>query len=113
LIFQLAILASYSGNEVVAVYRYFRSLAADTPFATARDNLIILFEKVLLYSLACIGTAVSSCFLIVVRFFFLSTLELSEYFILYMFTWLGIFRRDATFPFSVFHISIFCNTSLS
>ncbi|RCV10921.1 hypothetical protein SETIT_2G146700v2 [Setaria italica] len=42
---QLAILASYSGNEVVAVYRYFRSLAADTPFSTARDNLIILFEK--------------------------------------------------------------------
>ncbi|KAL6600508.1 hypothetical protein ACP70R_045308 [Stipagrostis hirtigluma subsp. patula] len=42
---QLAILASYSGNEVGAVYRYFRSLAADTPFATARDNLIILFEK--------------------------------------------------------------------
>jgi hypothetical protein len=55
---------------VVAVYRYFRSLAADTPFATARDNLIILFEKVLLYSLARIGTAVSSCFLIMVRFFF-------------------------------------------
>ncbi|XP_062199976.1 nonsense-mediated mRNA decay factor SMG7-like [Phragmites australis] len=42
---QLAILASYSGNEVVSVYRYFRSLAAETPFATARDNLIILFEK--------------------------------------------------------------------
>ncbi|RLM84416.1 protein SMG7 [Panicum miliaceum] len=42
---QLAILASYSGNEMVAVYRYFRSLAADTPFTTARDNLIILFEK--------------------------------------------------------------------
>jgi len=42
---QLAILASYSGNEVVSVYRYFRSLAADTPFTTARDNLIILFEK--------------------------------------------------------------------
>jgi hypothetical protein len=35
---------------VVAVYRYFRSLAADTPFTTARDNLIILFEKVLLLS---------------------------------------------------------------
>ena len=49
--FQLAILASYSGNEVVAVYRYFRSLAADTPFTTARDNLIILFEKVLVLSL--------------------------------------------------------------
>ncbi|CAN6210201.1 unnamed protein product [Urochloa humidicola] len=42
---QLAILASYSGNEVIAVYRYFRSLAADNPFTTARDNLIILFEK--------------------------------------------------------------------
>ncbi|CAN6217013.1 unnamed protein product [Urochloa humidicola] len=42
---QLAILASYSGNEVVAVYRYFRSLAADNAFTTARDNLIILFEK--------------------------------------------------------------------
>jgi len=35
---------------VVAVYRYFRSLAADAPFTTARDNLIILFEKVLLLS---------------------------------------------------------------
>ena len=35
---------------MVAVYRYFRSLAADTPFTTARDNLIILFEKVLLLS---------------------------------------------------------------
>ncbi|VAI30791.1 unnamed protein product [Triticum turgidum subsp. durum] len=30
---------------VVAVYRYFRSLAADTPFSTARDNLILAFEK--------------------------------------------------------------------
>ncbi|KAG2634019.1 hypothetical protein PVAP13_2NG166600 [Panicum virgatum] len=27
------------------IIRYFRSLAADTPFTTARDNLIILFEK--------------------------------------------------------------------
>jgi hypothetical protein len=51
LFFQLAILASYSGNEVEAVYRYFRSLAADTPFSTARDNLIILFEKVFVLSL--------------------------------------------------------------
>ncbi|CAM0950680.1 unnamed protein product [Alopecurus aequalis] len=42
---QLAILASYSSNEVVAVYRYFRSLAVDTPFSTARDNLILAFEK--------------------------------------------------------------------
>lgn len=43
---QLAILASYSGDELLAVYRYFRSLAVDTPFTTARDNLIIAFEKV-------------------------------------------------------------------
>lgn len=42
---QLAILASYSGDELVAVYRYFRSLAVDNPFATARDNLIVAFEK--------------------------------------------------------------------
>ncbi|CAN0905460.1 Nonsense-mediated mRNA decay factor SMG7 [Linum grandiflorum] len=42
---QLAILASYSGDELVAVYRYFRSLAVDNPFMTARDNLIVAFEK--------------------------------------------------------------------
>ncbi|XP_068665615.1 nonsense-mediated mRNA decay factor SMG7-like [Aristolochia californica] len=42
---QLAILASYVGDDLVAVYRYFRSLAVDTPFSTARDNLIIAFEK--------------------------------------------------------------------
>ncbi|XP_059646121.1 nonsense-mediated mRNA decay factor SMG7-like [Cornus florida] len=42
---QLAILASYSGDELVAAYRYFRSLAVDNPFTTARDNLIIAFEK--------------------------------------------------------------------
>ncbi|MBA0604985.1 hypothetical protein Godav_017602 [Gossypium davidsonii] len=42
---QLAILASYSGDELLAVYRYFRSLAVDNPFLTARDNLIVAFEK--------------------------------------------------------------------
>ncbi|GKV26267.1 hypothetical protein SLEP1_g35604 [Rubroshorea leprosula] len=42
---QLAILASYSGDELVAVYRYFRSLAVENPFSTARDNLIVAFEK--------------------------------------------------------------------
>ncbi|XP_050369105.1 nonsense-mediated mRNA decay factor SMG7 [Argentina anserina] len=42
---QLAILASYLGDEVVTVYRYFRSLAVDNPFSTARDNLIVAFEK--------------------------------------------------------------------
>lgn len=45
--FQLAILASYSGDELVAVYRYFRSLAVDSPFLTARENLVVAFEKVL------------------------------------------------------------------
>ncbi|XP_060177263.1 nonsense-mediated mRNA decay factor SMG7-like [Lycium barbarum] len=42
---QLAILASYSSDELVAIYRYFRSLAIENPFTTARDNLIIAFEK--------------------------------------------------------------------
>ncbi|KAE8711329.1 Protein SMG7 [Hibiscus syriacus] len=42
---RLAILASYSGDELVAVYRYFRSLALDNPFTTSRDNLIVAFEK--------------------------------------------------------------------
>lgn len=48
-VWQLAILASYSGDELAAIYRYFRSLAVDSPFSTARDNLIIAFEKVLPY----------------------------------------------------------------
>ncbi|XP_065617335.1 nonsense-mediated mRNA decay factor SMG7 isoform X2 [Quercus suber] len=42
---QLSILASYSGDELLSIYRYFRSLAVDNPFSTARDNLIIAFEK--------------------------------------------------------------------
>ncbi|KAM7522971.1 hypothetical protein LguiA_012873 [Lonicera macranthoides] len=42
---QLAILATYSGDELVAVYHYFRSLAAESPFSTAKDNLIVAFEK--------------------------------------------------------------------
>ncbi|KAF8396252.1 hypothetical protein HHK36_017867 [Tetracentron sinense] len=41
----LAILAAYSGDELASIYRYFRSLAADSPFSTARDNLIMAFEK--------------------------------------------------------------------
>lgn len=48
IVLQLAILASYLGDELVTVYRYFRSLAVDNPFSTARDNLIVAFEKVLL-----------------------------------------------------------------
>ncbi|CAN6449863.1 unnamed protein product [Victoria cruziana] len=42
---QLAILASYLGEDLLIVYRYFRSLAVQSPCSTARDNLIILFEK--------------------------------------------------------------------
>ncbi|KAF8050377.1 hypothetical protein N665_1984s0007 [Sinapis alba] len=42
---QLAIIASYSGDEFEATYRYFRSLAVESPFPTARDNLIVAFEK--------------------------------------------------------------------
>ncbi|GMH13035.1 hypothetical protein Nepgr_014876 [Nepenthes gracilis] len=42
---QLAILASYSGDELVVVYRYFRSLAAEIPCTTAKDNLLVAFEK--------------------------------------------------------------------
>ncbi|XP_061342799.1 nonsense-mediated mRNA decay factor SMG7-like [Gastrolobium bilobum] len=42
---QLALLASYSGDELATIYRYFRSLAVDSPFTTARDNLIVAFEK--------------------------------------------------------------------
>ncbi|KAF8036563.1 hypothetical protein BT93_C2321 [Corymbia citriodora subsp. variegata] len=42
---QLAIVASYSGDDLLTVYRYFRSLAVDNPCSTARDNLIVAFEK--------------------------------------------------------------------
>ncbi|GBG59469.1 hypothetical protein CBR_g38493 [Chara braunii] len=42
---QLAVLATYVDDEVMAVYRYFRSLAVDIPFLTARENLTLLFEK--------------------------------------------------------------------
>ncbi|GLJ08852.1 hypothetical protein SUGI_0097090 [Cryptomeria japonica] len=42
---QLAVLATYVGDELLALYRYFRSLAVELPFGTARDNLILLFEK--------------------------------------------------------------------
>ncbi|XP_010673759.2 nonsense-mediated mRNA decay factor SMG7 [Beta vulgaris subsp. vulgaris] len=42
---QLAIMSTYSTDELVAVYRYFRSLAAEIPFPTAKDNLVTAFEK--------------------------------------------------------------------
>ena len=43
---ELAIVAAYHGDEFSATYRYFRSLAVESPFVTARDNLIIAFERV-------------------------------------------------------------------
>lgn len=42
---QLAVLATYIGDEMLAVYHYFRSLASEAPFLTAKDNLVLLFEK--------------------------------------------------------------------
>lgn len=42
---QLAVLSIYADDEFQAVYHYFRSLAVTHPFLTARDNLIVLFEK--------------------------------------------------------------------
>eukprot|EP01103_Thecamoeba_quadrilineata_P017717 TRINITY_DN6415_c0_g1_i1.p1 TRINITY_DN6415_c0_g1~~TRINITY_DN6415_c0_g1_i1.p1 ORF type:complete len:800 (+),score=151.54 TRINITY_DN6415_c0_g1_i1:67-2466(+) len=42
---QLAVLATYEDDECNAVYRYFRCLASRFPFNTAKDNLLVLFEK--------------------------------------------------------------------
>lgn len=42
---QLAVLSYYLGDELRAVSYYFRSLAVAQPFATSRENLLILFEK--------------------------------------------------------------------
>ncbi|XP_016184096.1 protein SMG7-like isoform X1 [Arachis ipaensis] len=45
---QLALLASYSEDELAAAYHYFRSLVVESRFSTARDNLIATFEKLYL-----------------------------------------------------------------
>ena len=42
---QLAVLATYSDAECIAVYRYCRSLMVPIPFATSLENLMLLFEK--------------------------------------------------------------------
>lgn len=42
---QLAVLATYVEAETVAVYRYCRSLFSAQPFATAEENLVLLFER--------------------------------------------------------------------
>eukprot|EP00899_Mesostigma_viride_P026559 jgi/Mesvir1/7088/Mv09195-RA.1 len=41
---QLAVLASYEGNDFESVYRYFRAMMTAHPFP-ARENLLALFEK--------------------------------------------------------------------
>ncbi|KAF6141894.1 hypothetical protein GIB67_037862 [Kingdonia uniflora] len=43
---QLAVLATYVGDEFLALYHCIRSLAVQEPFPDAWDNLILLFEKV-------------------------------------------------------------------
>jgi hypothetical protein len=42
---QLAVLATYTEAECVAVYRYCRALLCELPFPTAKENLTLLFEK--------------------------------------------------------------------
>ncbi|KAI9205637.1 uncharacterized protein BJ171DRAFT_501072 [Polychytrium aggregatum] len=42
---QLAVIDTYDGNAVSAVESYFRSLAIELPFPTARGNLALFFEK--------------------------------------------------------------------
>ncbi|KAF8413860.1 hypothetical protein HHK36_001854 [Tetracentron sinense] len=42
---QLAVLAMYVGDELLALYHCVRSLAVKEPFPDAWDNLILLFEK--------------------------------------------------------------------
>lgn len=42
---QLAALCSYSGDVLMALYLYCRSLAVSVPYVTAWDNLNLLFEK--------------------------------------------------------------------
>ncbi|RLN76192.1 hypothetical protein BBJ28_00018509 [Nothophytophthora sp. Chile5] len=53
---QLAVLATYVEAETVAVYRYCRSLLTTQPFATAEENLALLFERSRQRPLAAPGT---------------------------------------------------------
>ncbi|ERN18017.1 protein SMG7 [Amborella trichopoda] len=65
---QLAILALLMGDELMALYRYSRSLAVETPFSTARDNLIVMFDKNRLsYSELPLDTKVSTAKTVPVR----------------------------------------------
>ena len=42
---QLAVVATYKQNNLLAVHRYFRSIAVLQPFSTAMQNLKLLFDK--------------------------------------------------------------------
>ncbi|KAI3796825.1 hypothetical protein L1987_39511 [Smallanthus sonchifolius] len=42
---QLALLATYIGDDFLALYHCIRSLAVKEPFPDARDNIMLLFEK--------------------------------------------------------------------
>lgn len=46
---QLAVLATYIGDEFLALYHCVRSLPVKEPFPDAWNNLILLFEKVIWY----------------------------------------------------------------
>lgn len=43
---QLAVLSTYSEDDMAAVYYYFRSLAVVKPFSIARENLVLLLEQI-------------------------------------------------------------------
>ena len=43
---QLAVLSTYSEDDLAAVFHYFRSLAVAKPFTIARENLVLLLEQI-------------------------------------------------------------------
>ena len=45
-VLQLALLATYIGDDFLALYHCIRSLAVKEPFPDALDNIMLLFEKV-------------------------------------------------------------------
>lgn len=46
-------LATYVGDEFLALYHCIRSLAVKEPFPDAHDNLILLFERVIVDIFSC------------------------------------------------------------
>jgi hypothetical protein len=41
----MAVLCTYKDDEFQTLYYYYRALMAQIPFATAKDNILSLFEK--------------------------------------------------------------------